>query len=298
MTGVSLDGRGGCFPRYGDLVFHAENPVHTVRKRTVRWALLVVVAVVVTAVVMTWLLRTMAPGGVPPWWIYPPLLAAWFVLLWSVPELLGLILAWRQVGWSVDVYEQGVVESRFGAVRQAMPFAGGVIDPSRALFASPHPDEGPGLLTAPWKGELIQVPSEIRAAAQPILVRETLARLSRGDRVDFPGTHDPKPGITLTSDRMRVPNGHEFEIARMRIQYSKSNSDNAGYVVVDDPCRADGFHILTDEIEKGFHTQGGHGVPGLQRPSPNLAVVRETLHVLVDPDGHRVMYRAQQQEGE
>ncbi len=125
MTGVVPDGRDDFSTRYGDLVLHAENSVHTVRKRTVRWALLVVAAVV-TAVVMTWLLRTMAPGGVPPWWIYPPLLAAWFVLLWSVPELLGLILAWRQVGWSVDVYEQGVVESRFGAVRQAMPFAGGV----------------------------------------------------------------------------------------------------------------------------------------------------------------------------
>lgn len=72
--------------------------------------------------------------------------------------------------------------------------------------------------------------SEFRAAAQPVLVRETLAQLQAGHTVAFPGSRDSKSGITLTRDRL------------------------------------------------------------------SLAVVRETLHILIDPDGHRTMYRAQRSD--
>lgn len=79
----------------------------------------------------------------------------------------------------------------------------------------------------------------------------------------------------------------------MRIQYYISSGDGGGHRVTSAPARADGFHILTDDEDQGFRTEGDCGVAGPQRRSPNLAVVSETLHVLIDRDGHRPMYRAQ-----
>ncbi|MFF2654301.1 hypothetical protein [Streptomyces sp. NPDC058045] len=279
---------------YGVLRFHAENSFDGVRRRTVRWVLLVVLALVLAAVVVLWGVRVAEPGGgAPPWWVLAPGLAAWLLLLWGVFEFLGLLTAWRHVGWSVDVYEHGVVESRFGTVRQAMPFSGGVTDQGRALFTSPRPDIGTGRLTAPWKGELKQAPSELRAAAQPILVREAVSQLRAGQSVVFPGRRAGKPGIMLTPDSLRLPDGREFALSRMRVQYSISSGDGSADRITDDPARADGFHILTGDGDQGFRTRGGYGVPGLERRSPNLAVVREVLSILVDPDGHRTMHRAQ-----
>ncbi|GAA4667580.1 hypothetical protein [Gordonia humi] len=278
---------------YGDLLFHDENPVGRVRKRMVRWVLLVVLALVMATGVVLWVVRVAEPGGgAPPWWVLVPGIAAWLLLLWGIFEFLGLLSAWRRVGWSVDVYERGVVESRFGTVRQAMPFSGGVIGQGRELFTSPRPDVGPGRLTAPWKGELKQAPFEIRAAAQAVLVREALTQLRSGQNVAFPGRRAGKPGITLTPDRLRLPDGQELALPRMRVQYSISSGDGSADRITDDPARADGFHILTDD-DQGFHTEGGQVVAGLERRSPNLAVVREVLSILIDPDGHRRMYRAQ-----
>lgn len=279
---------------YGDLLFHAANPVDRVRRRAVRWVLLVVLALVLAAVVVLWAVRVAEPGGgQPPWWVRVPGVAAWLLLLWGVFELFGLLTAWWHAGWSVEVYERGVVESRFGTVRQAMPFSGGVIDQGGALFTSPRPDIGAGRLTAPWKGELRQAPTEIRAAAQPVLVCETLARLRAGHTVAFPAASNGKPGITLTPDRLKFSDGREFALSRMRIQYSISSGDGSADRITDDPARADEFHILTDDEGEGFRTEGGHAVPGLERRSPNLAVVREVLSILINPDGHRTMHRAQ-----
>lgn len=278
---------------YGELVFHAANSVHGVRKRTVRWVSLVSGALVLSAVVVLYVLGTFGrSSGAPPWWIYVPLLSSWLLLLWGFSEFLGLLTAWRHVGWAVDVYQHGVVESRFGTVRQAMPYTGGVLTPRRALFTSPRPDVGSGRLTAPWRGELRQAPSEIRAAARRVLVRETLARLRAGHSVGFPGERDGKPGITLTPSLLRLPDGREYAYSSMRIRYHFADG-SGGYGITGDPARADGAQVLTDDENESFRTEGGNGVPGLRRRSPNLAVVREALHVLIDPDGHRTMYRAQ-----
>lgn len=178
----------------------AENSAHRVRTRTLRWTLLVVLALVLPAGVVLWVFQVAEPGGTPPWWVYTPLLGSWLLPLWGVPEFLRLVTTWRHAGWSVDVYERGVVESRFGTVRQTTPFHGGVIHQDRALFTSPHQGAGAGRLAAPWKGELKQVPLAIRAAGQPILVREALAQLRDGHTAALPGTRDGKPGITLTPD--------------------------------------------------------------------------------------------------
>ncbi|MEU3977366.1 hypothetical protein [Streptomyces bacillaris] len=278
---------------YGPLLFRAENPTEGMRRRTVRWLALVVLAaaLVVTAFSSAFMLRE--SGGPPSWWVYVLLWPGGFLTLWAIFEFLGLLTAWWHVGWSVDVHERGVVESRFGTVRQAMPFSGGVIDQNRTLFTSPRPDVGTGRLTASWRGELKEVPSKIRATAQAVLVREALARLRSGQSVAFPGRREPNPGIMLTPDQLKLPDGREFEYSRMRIQYYIALGDGEGNRLTDDPAKADGFHILTDNEDPGFRTRGGYAVPGLERRSPNRAVVREVLSILIDPDGHRTMYRAQ-----
>ncbi|RDB49103.1 hypothetical protein [Tsukamurella tyrosinosolvens] len=279
---------------YGPLLFRAENPTGGVR--TVRLAVLVVVAAALITAAMSSVLALAEPGGPPPpWWVCALGLPGWLLALWSVFELLGLMSSWRHVGWTVDVYERGVVESRFGEVRQAMPYAGGVIDPRRGLFFSPHPHVGDGLLTAPWKGELRDAPSEIRVAAQPVLVREILSELRAGKDVTFPGRRAGKPGIRLFPDRLTLPNGCEYEHASSRVQYWSvtGGGDAVTRALTDDLGRANTIVFLTDDEANGFRANGGFGIPGLERTSPNLAVVRETLHILLDPDGHWAMYRAQ-----
>ncbi|MFD4459574.1 hypothetical protein [Nocardia sp. NPDC058480] len=266
---------------YGQLILHAENSVSAVRKRTVRWALLVALSLVMAGVVVLYVFRVAEPGsGPPPWWIYVPLFSAGGLLFWGFWEFLDLLSACRHAGWSVDVYEQGVIESRFGTARQAMPFSGGVLDLHRTLFTSPHPQHGSGRLTAPWRGELAQAASKIDIAAKPVLVRETLAQLRTGHLVSFPGKRNGKPGITLTPNMLRLPDGREYVYTSMRMHYSISDG-TGGYTATDDPARA---NVL------GFSDDRGDGVRGLQRTSPNLAVVREVLHILIDPDGHTTYY--------
>ncbi|SDS92124.1 hypothetical protein SAMN04515669_2285 [Jiangella sp. DSM 45060] len=266
---------------YGELVLHAENPVRRVRNRTVRWALLVALALVLAGVVVLYVFRVAEPGGgAPPWWVYALTFPAMALLGWGFWEFLGLLSAWRHAGWSVDVYEQGVVESRFGTERQAMPFSGGVLDLHRVLFTSPHPDAGSGRLTAPWRGELAQAAAEIHTAAKPVLVRETLVQLRAGHPVSFPGKRSGRPGITLTPDLLRLPDGQEYEYSSMRMRYSISDG-TGGNTPTNDPARANTL---------GFGDDGGNSIPGLYRTSPNLAVVCEVLHILIDPDGHTTYY--------
>lgn len=129
---------------YGELILHAENPVSQARRRTVRWAFLLALAATLIIVAVTSLLHAIDPGdscGPPPWWFYVLFLPGGALMLWGLIELLRLLSAWAHVGWSVDVYEEGVVESRFGRVRSAMPFSGGVLDRGGFLLTSPHPRE-------------------------------------------------------------------------------------------------------------------------------------------------------------
>lgn len=282
---------------YGALVYRAENPVGQVRRRTVRWLTLVVVAALLITAAISSVVALAEPGGPPPpWWVYALGLPGWLLALWSVPELFLLLTAWRHAGWTVEVYKRGVVESRYDEVRRAMPYSGGVIDPGRGLFFSPHPNVGDGWLSAPWKDELRDAPSEIRAAAQPVLVREALQQLRAGKDVAFPGRREGKPGITLSPDRLRLPDGREYEHASSRVQYWNvtGGGDAVTRALSDDPSSANTMVFLTDDEANGFRTSGGFGIPGLERTSPNIAVVREALHILIDPDGHREMYRAQQ----
>ncbi|WP_353115167.1 hypothetical protein [Microbacterium sp.] len=281
---------------YGPLLFHAENPVRSVRRRTVRWVVLVVAAAALVTAAVTSLFALAEPGGPPPpWWVYVLGLPGWLLVLWSVVELFRLLTAWRRVGWTVEVHEHGVVESRFGEVRQAMPYSGGVIDPGHGVFFSPHPQTGDGLLTAPWKGELRNAPSEIRAAAQPVLVQEALQQLRAGKDVTFPGSREGKPGVTLSADRLTLPDGREYEHASSQVQYWNVTGDGDAMTraLADDPSLANTIVFLTDDEANGFRTTGGYGIPGWERTSPNLTVMRETLHFLLDPDGHQEMYRAQ-----
>ncbi|MFD0557071.1 hypothetical protein FB566_2326 [Stackebrandtia endophytica] len=262
---ASVRGPDSGFPDYGTLILRAENDVRREVKRSARWASVVLVALaLIGATVIRFIVEAPIRDD-PRWWVVPVFLVAMLSLIWGIVQFGPLLGRWWLVGWSVDVFEEGLVESRFGAVRSAMPFRGGTLDKHGFVFTSPSPLHGPGRFTlAHHRDEQrSDVHNAVRMMAERVLVRDALTSLEEGGEVVLPDIDH-----VLTGRGIRLLDGREWEYSSLEVRLwhiyegSRQRTETPEYAVE--------VEVLSGQEE--VVTVGLRG--------PNAAVFREVLLVM------------------
>ncbi|MFF2653134.1 hypothetical protein [Streptomyces sp. NPDC058045] len=252
----------------GELRLRAENSAGGVGKRTARWAVIVLAA----GALLVFALLEAADARPGDGWRPSSLLVlvAGLALLWGVFGLFDLISPWWHVGWAIEVFDGGLVESRFGEVRSVLPFRGGVLLDGGRAFVSPRPTRGPGRFTlAHHRGERAsEVFNAVRTAAEEALVEEALESLRAGHTVDFPRTRGRSAGLSVTAHGLRLDDGREFAYPALELRLSHVTDGARRPTEV--PERASLLEVRTDDRTLLEIPQHG----------PNATVLREILRAL------------------
>jgi|GEM_PF-5746066 len=265
---VSVRGQGPHFADFGTLILHAENDVRREVKHSARWAAVVLVALALIGVAVV---RFVVSGNThdgPSWWIAAVFLPSVLCLVWGFIQFWSLLGRWWRVGWSVDVFEEGLVESRFGAVRSAMPFRGGTLDRRGFVFTSPSPLYGFGRFTlVHHEGEQASdVYNAVRMTAARVLVRDSLMSLEAGSEIVFPSTRH-----VLTGRGLRLPDGRECVYTSLEVRLWQNVDGSRERTKI--PDHSDKVEVLC----------GQESVLTVGQYDPNAIVFREVLLVMTNP---------------